>query len=404
MRDRGLRIAALCVGGATLVLAVTGAVVRTIGPVSGQTFNISSPIVFWIAAAAAATYAIVGILLALRLLTHAVPWIFLGTGFALSGVILTWAYATVASSHRPPLDWIGTSALVNTAVLTPFGLALGVLLLHVFPDGKPVDAASRRATFLVPAAAALISLGVAITPGSVGIFTGVVNPLDPAVPLIVGRLASVLGVAAMVAFAAAGCRAVWVRYRNGDTLLREQIRWFMWAAGIGGFVVSGTIAIWTVNPDVLAGTYEGVMLSVVAAVAALVPIACAIAILRRGLYDIDRLISTTLVYGALLAVIAGGYSAGMKGLDRLLTAVTGQSSDVAAVLTTLILAISFEPLKRRLTEFAKRFEVAPEPMVSPLATPDDAWIDAVASRVMERLQTGPPALGQPDGDERTLHV
>ncbi len=70
-----------------------------------------------------------------------------------------------------------------------------------------------------------------------------------------------------------------------------------------------------------------------------------------------------------------------------------------AVLTTLILAISFEPLKVRLTNFAKRFDEDPEATAGGLPIPDDAWIDTVAARVIERLETGRVKLPQPERDE-----
>jgi len=398
MQHPTLRFAALTASAATLVLAVAGATLRTIGPATPQTFNISSPLIFWIAGAGAAIYALVGLLLARRLPSHPVPWIFLGVGLAWSGVMLTWAYVTVASSHHPPLEGAGLVALINTAVLQPIGLGLAVLLLHVFPDGRPVDLASRHSALLTPVPVVLVSLGVAISPGSVGIYTGLANPLDPQIPIAVGWLVNVIGVAGIVGLAVMGYRSLWVRYSTGDRIVRAQIRWFLWAGGLGACVAIGIVGILTVNRAILSGPGEGVVLVLFSAAAALVPIACAIAILRHGLYDIDRLISRTFVYIALLAIVAGTYSAGMRVLDRLVIAVTGQPSDLVAVLTTLILAISFEPLKVRLTKFAEKFDEEPEATPSELPIPDD-WIDTVAARVIERLEAGRATLSQADGVE-----
>ncbi len=211
-------------------------------------------------------------------------------------------------------------ALINSAVLQPIGLGLAVLLLHLFPDGRPVDLASRRSALLTPVPVVLVSLGVAISPGSVGIYTGLANPLDPQIPLAVGWLVIVIGVVGIVGLTAMGCRSLWVRHATGDRILRAKSRWFLWAGGIGACVAVGITGIFTVDPSVLVGPSEAVVLVLFIAAAALIPIACAISILRYGLYDIDRLISRTFVYGALLAVVAGTYSAGMEALDRLVIA------------------------------------------------------------------------------------
>lgn len=402
MGDRALRTAALVAGVATVALAVAAAVLRTIGPATEQTFNVSSPFVFWFAGACASAYAVIGTVLARRLARHPVPWIFLGMGLTWSSVMLTWAYVIAVTSGLSALRGAEVAALINTTMLQPAGLTLGVLLLHLFPDGRVMDTVSRRALLLVPCAAAMIGLGVALTPGSIGIYAGLANPIAPAVSPLVGRAVTVVGALAIVGLLAVGFRSLWVRYRSADRVVRAQIRWFVWAGGIGASVAIGIVAILTIHPGVLTGPTETVLLVLFAAAAALMPIACAIAILRHGLYEIDRLISRTFVYGSLLAIVAGAYSAGIEALDRLFVAVTGERSDLVAVLTTLILAISFEPLKMRLTRFAERFGETAEPAPVP-ATLEDAWVDAVAARVIERLEVPQPSLKGPHGEGSARH-
>lgn len=79
-----------------------------------------------------------------------------------------------------------------------------------------------------------------------------------------------------------------------------------------------------------------------------VPISLAIAVLRYRLYDIDVIINRALVYGGLTAILAGLYAASISLFQRLFTAVTGNKSDAAIVLTTLVLASVFTPLRTRL--------------------------------------------------------
>ena len=99
-----------------------------------------------------------------------------------------------------------------------------------------------------------------------------------------------------------------------------------------------------------------------------------IAVLRYRLYQIDLIINRALEYGALTATLAGLYSGSISLFQKVFMALTGERSDAAIVLTTLILASTFIPIKsrlqaivdrrfrdvhdplRRLTDFSKRVE------------------------------------------------
>jgi hypothetical protein len=85
------------------------------------------------------------------------------------------------------------------------------------------------------------------------------------------------------------------------------------------------------------------------------PIAIGIAITRYRLYDIDRLINRALVYGSLTAILAGVFTAAVGLAQRLFVAYTGQTSDAAIVLTTLVVATLYAPLRRRLEGIVDRW-------------------------------------------------
>jgi hypothetical protein len=70
-----------------------------------------------------------------------------------------------------------------------------------------------------------------------------------------------------------------------------------------------------------------------------------IAILHHRLWDIDLLINRTLVYVPLTAILAGLFAAGLGVAQRLFVALTGDRSDAAVVLTTLVVAAVFEPIR-----------------------------------------------------------
>jgi hypothetical protein len=267
--------------------------------------------------------------------------------------------------------------------MQPVGLALLVFLLALFPNGHPFDRASRWILVLVPFTAALISVGVALTPGDIGIFTGLANPLSPSGSADVGRILTIVGMITTILLAAAAVRSLLLRYQAADRVQREQIRWFLWAGGLAVVLAGGVLVLLAIFPNILNTPAEAIVLVTFSVGGALVPIACAVAIRRYHLYDIDRLISQTFVYTALIAIVAGVYSALITGFERLSIALTGEGTDFSIVITTLVLAVAFEPLKKRLEAYAERFRDEPAPSRSPVM--DDASIEAIAKRVAEMM-------------------
>lgn len=83
----------------------------------------------------------------------------------------------------------------------------------------------------------------------------------------------------------------------------------------------------------------------------LIPISIGIAILRSRLWDIDLLINRTLVYGTLTAILAGVLAVTSDLTKRFFLAVTGESTELAPIVATLVVVAAFEPVKRRITSF-----------------------------------------------------
>ncbi len=95
------------------------------------------------------------------------------------------------------------------------------------------------------------------------------------------------------------------------------------------------------------------------------PAAIGVAILRYRLWEIDILINRTLVYVPLTGILSGVYAALTSLLQRVFIAITGTKSDGAIVLTTLVLASTFTPIKNALQAFVdKRFKNPLEPQAA----------------------------------------
>jgi hypothetical protein len=82
--------------------------------------------------------------------------------------------------------------------------------------------------------------------------------------------------------------------------------------------------------------------------------AIGIAVLRYRLYDIDVVINRTLVYGSLTAILVAVYFGGIVVLQRLFVVLTGETSTLAVVASTLVIAALFNPLRRRIQSFIDR--------------------------------------------------
>jgi hypothetical protein len=85
--------------------------------------------------------------------------------------------------------------------------------------------------------------------------------------------------------------------------------------------------------------------NVVAFSYALIPLSIGVAVVRYRLYEIDVIIRKTLVYAILAAALAVVYLGGISSVSVILRAVTGQSGAVAVTLSTLAVAVTFQPLR-----------------------------------------------------------
>jgi hypothetical protein len=86
---------------------------------------------------------------------------------------------------------------------------------------------------------------------------------------------------------------------------------------------------------------------------AVLPVTIGIAILRHNLYDIDRLINRTLVYGGLTMLLGLSFASGIVFLQVIVSPLTG-GNDLAVAGSTLLVFALFRPLRHRLQRFVDR--------------------------------------------------
>ena len=217
-----------------------------------------------------------------------------------------------------------------------------LLILLLFPTGRPPSPRWRWVIVLLAATFLLffVLATFGVTLGNSAATPPLRNPIgfipDALVEAILAPFAVLLSASALLC-----ASAVFVRYRRASLVERQQIKWLLLAGGLFAaiYLVAG------IQSDSDFGTFFSSIfdLGVLA-----IPAAIGIAVLRYRLYDIDVIIRRTLVYAVLTAVLAVAYLVSVLVLQTAFGMLTGQSqSALVTVLSTLLIAALFVPLRRR---------------------------------------------------------
>jgi hypothetical protein len=275
----------------------------------------------------------VGALVGTRRPGNRVGWLLVSMGLISAVMGIVDQYPVVSDAAPNPLPYAELARWISAWiwVLGAAGLASFVPLF--FPDGRLLSARWRVAVLL-----ALVATGTLVA--SIIVVIRPIGPLaaSPMVAIVSERLTFFMWAGLILYLSALAAAAVSLvqRYHYARSDERQQIKWVAYAA-----VIVAVGAVPGMSPILLGQAFF-------AAAAAFLAVAIGIAILRYRLYEIDLIINRTLVYGALSAILAGVYTASITLSQRLFMATTGERSDAAIVLTTLIVAATFTPIKTRL--------------------------------------------------------
>ncbi len=294
-------------------------------------------------------YSVVGALIVIRLPQNRVGWIFLASGLLLQVWVFSYRYAAYGLVGRPgSLPAVELMAWTSEwSVVLGLGLAFTFLLL-LFPTGRLVSRRWRAVAWFAAFAIGFTTITWATSPGPLSVFDQVTNPVGIAA---VGRLdlpglGWVLTVLAIVASAV----SLVVRYVRSAAVERRQIQWFAYTAALMVVtLVTVSIASESQWRPLEVATEVLFPLAVVA-----LPAAAYVAIFKHDLYDLDIVVSKTITFGVLTALITGTYVAVVAGVGAAVGTV-GESGLVLSVLATAIVAIAFQPARVRVQRIANRF-------------------------------------------------
>jgi hypothetical protein len=298
-------------------------------------------------------YAGVGAILLIRRPQTSIGWILLALG---------WNYAIVTANVPGTAQQFADATFgvpVIFAVIhngsTGVLFYLYLLLVTVLPSGR---LPTRRWGALTRLALAVGLVSVAagcvmpvISATLIGYPPGVLvhNPvaLLPDLPIWRVITPETVGLPILVMVVPAAISLV-VRTRRSRDIERQQLRWIAASIGFVVLAVAAGFAISSLAPDLYNGPTGGLAWLPALVAFPTVPIAIGIAVLRYRLFEIDRIISRTLTYGLLTAVLVGVYAAGFLLLQALLARFMSGGGTIAVAVSTLAAFALSQPLRRRL--------------------------------------------------------
>jgi hypothetical protein len=327
---------------------------------------------------------LVGGLITARLPRNPYGWVWLGMGLAAGLMDFTQMYALQGILIAPDSLPLANFAL-NLSGLAWFVL-LGMMpfVLLLFPTGRPP---SRRWRFVGWAVTASLLAGCAIgwaAPGPSGMLPGVDNPYG--IAGVFGQVsAAILNTAIYVVFLSIPLSAISLilRYRRAVGVERQQLKWLAYSAALMVVVLASDF-IYSL-PGILESIKEALSFVIL-------PTAVGIAILRYRLYDIDLIIRRTLQYSVISGLLAITYFGIVIVLQGVFTAVSGQQSAVAIVLSTLAIAALFLPLRRRVQDaidrrfYRKKYDAAKVIAEFAATCRDETDLDKLTARLIEVVQ------------------
>ncbi len=304
-----------------------------------------------VASAAVVTMLWLGTTIVRRQPGNRIGWLFLALPLVATVWDLGQSLSVVGFDHGAP--WTPYVAWVTKWTLVPtFALFVPIFLL--FPDGRPPSPRWRPVLWVWAAAMSIATLGFALTPAPLDTGPGFVrNPLGlTGLRPVIDAITQVAGFGALLSAFATGV-AVVMRFRRSRGDERAQLKWLALVA-VAFLVTFGTaIAVFTLGFEKKGPEWVGGLIFAVFSTILILglPLACAIAILKYRLYDIDVVIRKTVVFGLLAAFIALLYAAVVGGVGAL---VGSRASPALSFVAAAALALLFQPAREQARRVADR--------------------------------------------------
>ena len=288
-------------------------------------------------------FAIVGAIIVRHQPDNLIGWACAASGFGASLVALSVCLAT----YLLAFDGGSRTGLLVAWVSHVGGMALAappLIMMFRYPTGRSFGPRTARLEPVWVALFGVLLVGAALAPIQLVGFIGLANPF--AIAPFPPELFFGLVVVSVTTLLIAGTATLLARYRRGSWLERRQIGLLAGAAAL----VAADIATFPISSPGFTTTGQLSFATYLTSTLALtsVPVAIGIAIVRYRLYEIDRILRRTLVYGIVSAVLASIYVVAVLGFQAVLHTVTPTTGNTLATAgSTLLVAALFRPVRAR---------------------------------------------------------
>jgi signal transduction histidine kinase len=300
-------------------------------------------------------FPIVGYILAIRRPDNAVSWLMLGIGAAFGLGAFVGSYASYAIHGGVGGHDLGAIALaIDQPMWVPIVGLPATFLILLFPDGHLPSPRWRWFAWVLGISMVITFLAILFGPGPFeeSTLTNAENPLG------IEALRSVLSVAmvslVMLPIGVIGSLVSLVqRFRRSTGIERLQLRWLVTAAATVAILYASALVL-SINSTwgtEATPAWLGILQALAIVSFGLIPIAIGISVLRYHLFDIDLVINRALLLAGMVVFITLVYVAIVVGVGAL---VGSQSTPVLSAVAAAVVALAFQPARRRAQRFADR--------------------------------------------------
>jgi hypothetical protein len=272
----------------------------------------------------------------------------IGLTFLLYNTVVEYTlYGALARSSPPG---VGAAAVLTQALwIVPFGLLPALLLLY--PTGRvfsPAWGRVLRATVTAVVAGPVLVTAV-LWPTRGRAEAVVLGDTEPALSAVARTTLAVIVIAVtavLLTAVVAAIASLVVRWRRADGVERLQLKWLMLSGSLLGTAVlaSGAQVLPVVVPR---AAVDALLICGLASM----PLTIALAVTRYRLFEIDRIVSRTVIYTLVTALVGGVYAACILVASLVLP---GELSELAVAVSTLVAAAVFLPVRRRIGSMVDR--------------------------------------------------
>ena len=290
-------------------------------------------------------FATIGLVLTLRRPANSIGWLYAAAALVWT-VYIPWdPWVDQLLRTGRPLPLAAHLAALAEDSLWAVGITLAVTLPLLLPDGR---LRSRRWRLVVVASVVGTTMEVVGWVLSPDPLTQTLKPVAKPFPLhgaagTVATTVSWIGWGVLFACIPVAAACVVLRFRSSRRVERQQLRWV--AAG-ATLAVAGPAVLIPLEAFGILPTVDSFAIPLLLSV----PVAIAVAVLRYRLWDLDRLISRTVTYALVTALLAVPYLLILPAATRL----AGGAGSLAVAAATLTAAAAFQPLRRRVQDLVDR--------------------------------------------------